>query len=394
METATLPYRIFDCDTHILEQPDAFSRYIEPKFRDMAAQFNPGHPNDARIAGKKLDSDTIEMPANTTMRPGSLRDYYATLVGGADATDYDYMPVQDWHMRREPRLKLMDEQNMEACLLFPNIALFLDGHVDDPAVAQANMHAFNQWFDEEWGFNYQDRIYASPFISLRDCDRAVQEVEWALQRGARSFSMMTGHAAGRSPADPHFDPVWSRINEAKAIVCYHLTDSGYNRELSGNWSERPDAKFFTQSAWQWMNCYCDRAMMETLSSLIFGNLFGRFPNLKVISVEHGIEWFPYFVKRMDKMRGMGRGGQWIGGPLTERPSEIIKRHVTVTPFPEDDVAAVADALGGVESIALGSDFPHAEGLAQPAWFTQRLGGLSDGDVRKIMRDNGRRFLPA
>jgi predicted TIM-barrel fold metal-dependent hydrolase len=393
MDIATTPYQIFDCDTHILEQPDAFSRFIDPKFRDRAVQFEPGHPNDARIGDLKLDSDTGEMPINTTMRPGSLRDYYAALVAGTLKADYDYMPVQDWHMHREPRIKLMDEQNMEGAIIFPNIALFLDGHVADDDVAHANMHAFNEWFDEEWGFNYKERIYAGPFISFRNLERGVAEVEWALKRGARVFGMMTGHAFGRSPADPYFDPIWSRLNEANAVVCYHLTDSGYNRELSGNWSERPDAKFFTQSAWQWMNCYCDRAMMDTLSSLIYGNLFGRFPNLKVMSVEHGIEWFPYFVKRLDKMRGMGRGGQWMGGPLKERPSEIIKRHVAITPFPEDDVAAVAEALGGVDSIALGSDFPHAEGMAQPGHFTERLGSFSDSDVRKIMRDNGRRFLP-
>ena len=393
MEAPTTSYQIFDCDTHILEQPDAFSRYIDPKFRDRAVQFKPGHPNDARIGDMKLDSDTGEMPANTTMRPGSLRDYYAALVAGTLKADYDYMPVQDWHMHREPRLKLMDAQNMEGVIIFPNIALFLDGHVADDDVAHANMHAFNEWFDEEWGFNYKERIYAGPFISFRNLERGVAEVEWALKRGARVFGMMTGHAFGRSPADPYFDPIWSRLNEADAVVCYHLTDSGYNRELSSNWSERPDAKFFNQSAWQWMNCYCDRAMMDTLSSLIYGNLFGRFPNLKVMSVEHGIEWFPYFVKRLDKMRGMGRSGQWLGGPLKERPSEIIKRHVAITPFPEDDVAAVAEALGGVDSIALGSDFPHAEGMAQPGHFTERLGAFSDGDIRKIMRDNGRRFLP-
>ena len=31
-----LPYQLFDCDTHIAEQEDAFTRYMEPRFRDQA----------------------------------------------------------------------------------------------------------------------------------------------------------------------------------------------------------------------------------------------------------------------------------------------------------------------------------------------------------------------
>jgi predicted TIM-barrel fold metal-dependent hydrolase len=125
---------------------------------------------------------------------------------------------------------------------------------------------------------------------------------------------------------------------------------------------------------------------------VYHNLFGRFPNLKVVSVEHGIEWLPHFVKRLDKMRGMGRGGRWIGGPLKERPSEIVKRHISVTPFAEDDVGAVAEALGGVESIVLGSDFPHAEGLERPVEFVRQLTTLSDAAIRRVMSDNGRALM--
>ena len=69
-----------------------------------------------------------------------------------------------------------------------------------------------------------------------------------------------------------------------------------------------------------MNCYCDRAIMDTLSALVYGNLFGRFPNLKVISVEHGAEWLPYFLKRLDKMRGMGRGGSGWAVRLRSAPA--------------------------------------------------------------------------
>jgi predicted TIM-barrel fold metal-dependent hydrolase len=91
---------------------------------------------------------------------------------------------------------------------------------------------------------------------------------------------------------------------------------------------------------------------------------------------------------------MGRNGPWVGGRLAERPSEIFRRHVLVTPFPEDDVLSVVRAVGGVDSIVLGSDWPHAEGLAAPGDYLRVLEGLSDAEQRTVMRGNGRRVLGA
>jgi hypothetical protein len=112
-----------------------------------------------------------------------------------------------------------------------------------------------------------------------------------------------------------------------------------------------------------------------------------------VAVEFGCEWLPYFVRRLDKMRGMGRNGPWIGGKLDGRPSEIFRHHVLVTPFPEDDVLKVIDQVGP-EIQVLGSDYPHAEGLAEPVSYAERLAPLDEPIQRLIMRDNGLRLVSA
>ena len=91
---------------------------------------------------------------------------------------------------------------------------------------------------------------------------------------------------------------------------------------------------------------------------------------------------------MDKSRGMGRNGPWIGGQLTERPSEIFRKHVRVVPYPEDDTVEIIDQLGFHESIVMGSDWPHAEGLAEPADFRKLLDGLSEDVQDDIMYNTG------
>ena len=61
----------------------------------------------------------------------------------------------------------------------------------------------------------------------------------------------------------------------------------------------------------------------------------------------------------------------------------------VSPFYEDDLAALREVVG-VERILMGSDWPHAEGLAEPTTFVDdlRKAGFDDDECRTIMRDNG------
>ena len=47
---------------------------------------------------------------------------------------------------------------------------------------------------------------------------------------------------------------------------------------------------------------------------------------------------------------------------------------------------------GASNVLFGSDYPHAEGLAEPISFVDELKGLSDEDVRKIMHDNARELV--
>ena len=100
---------------------------------------------------------------------------------------------------------------------------------------------------------------------------------------------------------------------------------------------------------------------------------------------------PYLMKLMDKMGGMGRNGPWIGGRIKERPSRILKRHVFVSPYHEEDIVALAETVGASQ-VVFGSDFPHPEGLAEPRDFADGIASLPAEEVRMIMGDNARRVI--
>jgi predicted TIM-barrel fold metal-dependent hydrolase len=50
------------------------------------------------------------------------------------------------------------------------------------------------------------------------------------------------------------------------------------------------------------------------------------------------------------------------------------------------VALLRDLLGA-ERLLMGSDYPHAEGLATPTDYVYELKDFSEAEVRRVMRDN-------
>lgn len=387
-----LDYGIFDCDTHCYEPRDAFTRYLPKEYLDRAlTPVTLANGEEKILAGNRVATFNSESGLGFDMayRPGSLKEMLRQMGSGNPEETYEPEPVREEYLEREPRLARLAEQGVERCVLFPaGMALAAEHYVNDTDALYANLRSFNRWYDEAWGFNFEDRIYATAVLSLRDLDRAVALTDEIIERGAKVVLLPTGPAYGRSPSDPYFDPVWSRLNEAGVNVALHIMPFHYFEAISPHWGQDTDPAAWHMSAWQWMNVYGERPVIDTLSAFVFDNLFGRHPNLRVLVAEHGASWVPHMLTHMDKSRGMGRNGPWIGGQLGERPSRIFQEFVRVAPYPEDDIPWIVENLGGNDQcLVMGSDYPHAEGLAEPADFAKLLDPLDDATVRRIMRGN-------
>ena len=134
-------------------------------------------------------------------------------------------PIRPEYRDRDMRLKVMSEQGVARTLMFPTLAVTLEGYfADDIDLLYDAIHAFNRWLEDDWGFAYQDRIYSAGYICLMDVDRAIAELEWLLKAGARAITIRPGPPYGRSPGDPYFDPFWARVEEADVLVTYHAFD--------------------------------------------------------------------------------------------------------------------------------------------------------------------------
>jgi predicted TIM-barrel fold metal-dependent hydrolase len=385
-------YRLFDADNHYYETRDCFTRHLPAALRPKGVRIEAdANGRDRIFVGERPFTFLENWSFAHANKAGALRDLLRQ-KDYRDAGSTLSEPIRPEYQNRERRLALMDAQGLEAALLFPTLAVCVEHFMkhDVPQLYE-NLRAFNAWLDEEWGFAWQERIYAAPLVSLADVTRATEALDGLLARGARVVAMRPGPAYGRSPADPHFDPFWARVNEAGVCVAFHIAESGYNEMMSVHFGEQANPSSHKQSAFQWSCFYGDRPIMDTIAALIFGNLFGRFPNVRVASVENGSLFVPYLMKLMDKMGGMGRNGPWPGGRIREKPSAILRRHVFVSPYHEEDIPELARTVGASQ-VLFGSDFPHPEGLAEPAEFADEIGELPASEQRLILRDNALRLV--
>jgi predicted TIM-barrel fold metal-dependent hydrolase len=390
-----LDYQLIDADSHYYEPDDCFTRHIEKQYADRVVRVVRGESPHARVyIGQDRLNFFSAPPGEVTGSPGSLYEFLRSGGEGGDHMIQNPLHGLDVpeFVNRDARLRWMDSHDVEASLLLPSLGVGVEHQLrHDSETTFANLRAFNRWIEDDWGFSYLNRIIGVPMLSLIDIDLCVGELERVLKAGARIVHLRPGPVNGRSPADPNFDPFWSRVQEAGIPVCFHLGDDGYTEYQSALWGEKPNPPCHRRTIFQNITSSIERAIVDTMCALITHNLFGRFPEVTVISIENGSDWVLPLIKKMNKFARMMDDRDWMFGKLKEKPGEIFKRHVRVAPFFEDDLPKLIAGVG-VGNVLGGSDFPHPEGLADPRDFASHLEGQPYGLVRSVMRDNLRELL--
>ncbi len=383
---ADLPFRLFDADNHYYEAQDAFTRHIEPDFAKRCMQWAEIGGKQRLLVGGKINRFIPNPTFDPVARPGCLDEYYRGKNREANdmrALFGELDPINPAYRDPARRVPVMDSQGIEKAFLFPTLAVGMEHALSTDLPAQrAAFRAFNRWLHDDWTFNYHDRLYAAPYVTLSDIDNACAELEWALERDARAIAMMCGpvitDAGPRSPADPCFDPYWARVNEAGVSVMFHGGDPGYGKYVE-DWGEPGELESFRGTPLKSV-MLGNRAPFDTFAALICHGLFARFPNLRTASIEQGSNWVPWLHQSLRRAWGMNPKG------FAENPIETFERHVWVSPFHEDDVALLRDLIGA-ENLLMGSDWPHAEGLADPTEYVRELEGFSDAEIEQVMRGN-------
>ena len=131
-------------------------------------------------------------------------------------------PLPAHYQDRDARLRVMDEQHLERAFLFPTLAVGVEGlNPTEVDMTYKVFRAFNEWLDDDWGYDYANRLYSAPAIPVLDPQLATEELERVIAAAPSLIALRPGPANGRSPADPTWDPFWARAQEADIPVAYH-----------------------------------------------------------------------------------------------------------------------------------------------------------------------------
>ncbi|MCK9875361.1 amidohydrolase [Frankia sp. AgPm24] len=391
MTSSPSPYPIFDADNHMYETEEAFTKFLPEQYRSAVRYVEVD--GRTKIAIKGQISEYIPNPTfSVVARPGAQEEYFR--IGNPEGKSYREIigkPMRSIPAFREPeaRLKLLDEQGVERTLMFPTLASLLEERMrDDPQLTHVVIHALNQWMHETWSFNYENRIFATPVITLPIVDKAIEELEWVVERGARAILIRPApvptYGYSRSFGLPEFDPFWKKVVEADILVGFHSSDSGYNRYTDDWEGANKEYLPFKPEAFRMVNQW--RPIEDTVSSLICHGTLTRFPQLKIAFVENGASWVEPLIASLKNV--YKKGPQMF----EEDPITVLRRNIHISPFWEDDMSKLVELLGE-DRVLYGSDYPHPEGLAEPASFAAELTNVSEEVKAKILGGNMSRLIP-
>lgn len=380
------PNRAFDADNHYYEATDAFIRHVDRRMRSRCMRWAEIDGKQRLLVGGRLNRFIPNPTFDPVAKPGALIDYFRgrTSIENLHAAFGELDPVSPAYRDPAARVEVMDRQGLDGAFLFPTLGVGMESSLaGDPEALLAAFRGFNRWLLDDWTYDYRGRLFAAPYLTLADVEWAVEELEFVLAHGARLINMRPGPVLGRtgnrSFGHPDHDPFWARVDEAGITVAFHAGDAGYGFLLE-QWGVDPEFQAFRiPPLFQLLTM---SPISDTVASFLADGLFHRFPRLRLATIENGAEWVKPLFGKLSKTYRMR------SQMFPEDPRDTFRRHVWVSPFYEDDLAELARLIG-VERIVFGSDWPHAEGLADPLSYVEDLdaAGFSQDDVDRVMYAN-------
>ena len=335
-------YKLISADDHISEPPDLWTTRVEAKFKDRAPRIIRSEDGT-----DWWHTDGIKgIPVVAAAQPGlrfeeveklSLSGQIETLLLGA----YD----------ADGRIKDMDLDGVEAGVIYPNQGVILYT-VPDHELVQSLLSVYNDWL-ADYCKSYPKRLKGIAMLLLDDIQWAVKELERCHNLGLVGAMIPVYPHPARGYHLPEYEPFWAAAQDLGVPLSLHI---GTMRPGPGSMSELLD---FTEMTPEYY-CNADHWVRMSLTQMIFGGVFERYPELYVGSVEHELSWIPHLLERMDYTYTQRiQLPHWHRFKEDTLPSDYFHGNVFVG-FQEDALGIMLKDFIGVDNLQWGSDYPHPE----------------------------------
>jgi predicted TIM-barrel fold metal-dependent hydrolase len=242
------------------------------------------------------------------------------------------------------RRHLFDEEKTSVAIL--------DGLYPFPAIkgsyefVTALASAFNDWQIEQW-LEREPRLRGSVHVTIQDPQEAAREID-RIGSHPQIVQVFLPTLTDTEFGDPFYRPIFEAALRNDLVITLHHTGS------------TPTVLGFPRYYISWHATAAPFANMGQLVGMIFNGVFDRYPELKVVVLECGVAWVPWFMWRMDEQYREHRAEvPWV----KRLPSEIMRENIRVATQPMGDVTArqfvqLVEMVESSQVFVFASDYPH------------------------------------
>ena len=365
---SSLGFGLISADSHIVEPPDCYTKYIDPKFRDRAPTVERDDKgNDIYVIPGMETSIPLGLVAAAGLSAKQLAER-------SEGCTFDQLH-ESGHTAKY-RVADQDLDGVVSEILYPSVGMVLCNH-EDYAYKTACMHAYNEWLANYISDAPKGRLFGLGQSSGDSVEQMIKDFEDAKKKGFVGI-MMPGDPQHEDYDHPMYDPLWECAVELGMPLSFHILTSRGGGGLLGKPRGNKINGFMG----------IIRSVQDVMGVFVLGGVFQRHPGLKFIAAEADAGWLPHYSYRMD--HAYERHGIWLGGGqnLDKMPSEYIHEHVWLT-FQDDWVAFKVANLMNPKRLVWANDFPHSDATwpRSQEMLEKHASSLSADEQRWIMREN-------
>jgi predicted TIM-barrel fold metal-dependent hydrolase len=365
-------------DTHIVEPPDLWTERIDRKFRDRAPEIRRlDNGSDWWFA----DDILVTSPFSGTQTGMRFVDpeHITINVEIADLREGSHIP--------DAMVTDLDADGVRIAVLYPTTGVAMM-RLPDTELVTAIARAYNDWL-AEFCAAHPDRLKGLAVILTDDVEAGARELERCVGLGLVGGTIPIRPLPDMPYDSPDYDRLWATAEALGVPLTMHISSQRNPPAAPGQ--EKTVSLLTTKG--RFGTAANDALMRDSLTEMVYGGVFERFPGLRVGSVECEIGWAPFWLVRMDHsytLMPAQVARRFSEGRL---PSDVVRDHVFFS-FLEDRIGIRLRDIIGVDNLVWGSDYPHVEST----WPKSRelleeriLEGCSADEKHKITSANVRRI---
>nr|MDT0664259.1 hypothetical protein [Micromonospora sp. DSM 115978] len=151
-----MDFKAIDADNHYYETLDAFTRHLDRKFAKRGVQVVQSGKRVQLIIGDRVNRFIPNPTFDPIVVAGCLDPLFrGQIPEGTDPRELMKVePLKAEYQDKDKRADLVEQQGLDAVLLFPTLGCGVEEALkDDIEATTASLSAFNRWLEEDWGFN-------------------------------------------------------------------------------------------------------------------------------------------------------------------------------------------------------------------------------------------------